>query len=70
MKKIITIDDIVDMLESEVILLESHPKSEGFSSLVDEIVAVSNKYRSEALSEEKLKKVIQKTFIEMKDRYP
>lgn len=71
------INDAVEMLEDELIILEPNPKSEGFDRLIGELVLLFDRYgpdpslrESYQLSEEELKKLIQKIFIEMKERYP
>jgi len=76
-KKHRAINDAGERLEAELILLEPNPKCEGFDDLIDKLVSLFNKYcqdpslrESHEFSEEELKKLIQKIFIEMKERYP
>ncbi len=71
-----SINDPVERLQSEFILLEPNPKFKGFDALIDEIVMLFDRHGPEPslrknyeFSEEKLKKLIQKIFIKMKDRY-
>ena len=65
------IENAVEMFEDELILLEPNIKSEGFDVLIDEVILLFNRfYADTSFSEEELKKLIQKIFIEMKDRYP
>ncbi len=75
-KKHQAINDAGERLETELILLEPNEKCEGFDNLIDELVSLFNRYcpdpslrESHEFSEEELKKLIQKIFIEMKDRY-
>ena len=76
-KKYRAINEIGKRLEAEVILLEPNPKSDGFVELIDELVLLCRRYcpdsnlrESHEFSEEDLRKLIQKMFITMKDRYP
>jgi len=76
-KKHRAINDAAERLEAELILLEPNPKCEGFDDLIDELVSLFDRYcpdpnlrESHEFSEEELKKLIQKIFIKMKDRYP
>jgi hypothetical protein len=76
-KKHRIINNAGEMLEAGLILLEPNPKSEGFDELIDDLVSLFYIFcpdpsirESHELSEEELKKVIQKIFIEMKNRYP
>jgi len=65
------------MLQVELTLLEPNPKREGFDNLIDELVSLFDRFcpdlslrESHEFGEEKLKKLIQKIFIQIKDRYP
>lgn len=76
-KKYRAIADAGERLQAELILLEPNPKSEGFDDLISEIVLLFDRFcpdpslrESNEFSEEELKKLIQKIFIQMKDRYP
>ena len=76
-KKHRAINNAGEMLEADLILLESNPKCQGFDSLIDELVSLFDRFcpdpnsrESHEFSEEKLKELIQKIFIQMKDRYP
>ena len=76
-KKHRAINNAGEMLEAELILLEPNPKCEGFSQLIDELISLFDRFcpdpslrESHEFSEEELKKLIQKIFIQMKDRYP
>ncbi len=76
-KKHRAINNAVEMLEAELILLEPNPKCKGFDDLIDELVELFDRFcpdpslsESHEFSEEELKKLIQKIFIQMKDRYP
>ena len=71
------INNVGEMLEAELILLEPNPKCEGFDNLIDELVSLFDRFCPDAsiresyeFSEEELKKLIQKIFTQMKDRYP
>ena len=75
-KKHRSVNDAVKRLQVELILLEPNEKFEGFDDLIDELVSLFDRYcpdpslrESHEFSEEELKKLIQKIFIEMKDRY-
>jgi hypothetical protein len=76
-KKHRSVNDAGKLLQGELILLEPNEKCEGFDDLIDELVSLFDRYcpdpslrESHEFSEEELKKLIQKIFIEMKDRYP
>jgi hypothetical protein len=76
-KKHRSINEAGKSLQVELILLEPNEKSEGFDDLIDELVSLFDRYcpdpslrESHEFSEEELKKLIQKIFIQMKDRYP
>ena len=78
-KKHRAINDVGERLEVEVelILLEPNPKCEGFDDLIDELVSLFDRFcpdpslrESHEFIQEELKKLIQKIFIQMKDRYP
>jgi hypothetical protein len=76
-KKHRSVNDAGKRLQVELILLEPNEKCEGFDDLIDELVSLFDRYcpdpslrESHEFSEEELKKLIQKIFIEMKDRYP
>ena len=76
-KKHRAIKDAGEMIEAELILLEPNPKCEGFGDLIDELISLFDRFcpdlslrESHEFSEEELKKLIQKIFIQMKDRYP
>jgi len=76
-KKHRAINNAGERLEAELILLEPNQKCEGFDDLIDELVSLFDRYcpdtslrESHEFSEEELKKLIQKIFIEIKDRYP
>ncbi len=76
-KKHRAINNAGEMLETGLILLEPNPKCEGFDDLIDELVSLFDRFcpdtslrESHEFSEEELKKLIQKIFIQMKDRYP
>ena len=75
-KKHRAINNAGEMLEAGLILLEPNPKCEGFDDLIDELVSLFDRFcpdpslrESHEFSEEELKKLIQKIFIQMKDRY-
>ena len=72
-----SINDTTKFLESRLILLEPNVKSEDICDLISDIISLFDRYcpdpeirESYELSEEELKNVIQKSFIEMKNRYP
>ena len=76
-KKHRAINNAGEMLEAGLILLEPNPKCEGFDDLIDELVSLFDRFcpdpslrESYEFSEEELKKLIQKIFIQMKDLYP
>ena len=76
-KKHRAINDAGKMLAAELILLEPNPKCEGFDDLINELVSLFDRFcpdpslcESHEFSEEELKELIQKIFIQMKDRYP
>jgi len=59
------------------LLLEPNSKCEGFDDLIDELVSLFDRFcpdpslrESDEFSDEELKKLIQKIFIQIKDRYP
>ena len=62
-------------LQGELILLEPNPNSEGFDSLINNLISVFDEYCAKAgdegeLSEFEVKNIIQRIFEEMKDRFP
>nr|YP_010134041.1 hypothetical protein KYU77_pgp066 [Tryblionella apiculata]QWM93530.1 hypothetical protein [Tryblionella apiculata] len=64
-------------LQANLILLEPNERSVGFDDLIDELVSLFDLYcpdpslrESHELSEEELRDLVQKIFIEMKERYP
>lgn len=68
------INDAVESLEDNLILLEPDGKSEGFSLLIGDLIMYFDLYcpdpslrESHELSEEELRDVFQKIFIEMKE---
>jgi len=70
------VNDAVERLKVELILLIHNEECEGFDDLIDELVSLFDRYyldpslrQSHKSSEEILKKLIQKIFTEMKDRY-
>jgi len=76
-KKYQAINDAGESLEANLILLEPAPKSKGFGLLIGDLIMLFDKYcpdpslrESHELSEEELKKLIQKILIEMKEHYP
>jgi len=76
-KKHRAINNAGEMLEAELILLEPNPKCKGFDDLIDELISLFDRFcpdpslrESHEFSEEELKKLIQKIFIQMKDQYP
>jgi len=76
-KKHRAINNAGKMLQVELTLLEPNPKREGFDNLIDELVSLFDRFcpdlslrESHEFGEEKLKKLIQKIFIQIKDRYP
>ena len=76
-KKHRAINNAGQMLEAGLILLEPNPKCEGFDDLIDELVSLFDRFcsdpslrESHEFSEEELKKLIRKIFIQMKDCYP
>jgi len=76
-KKHQAIEDAVERLESDLILLEPNEKSKGFGRLIGDLIMLFDRYcpdpslrESHELSEEELRDLVQKIFIEMKDRYP
>ena len=75
-KKHRSVNDAAKRLQAELILLEPNDKSEGFDDLTNEIIMLFDRYCPDPylredyeFSEEELKNLIQKIFIEMKDRY-
>lgn len=74
-----TIMNAQKMLESEFILLESHPASDGFENFIFDIISLSERYcpdsdlqfrESHEFSEKEIKNIVQEIFIEMKEKYP
>ena len=69
------INNAKKMLSAELILLEPNPKSEGFSTLIDDVISVFNQYCAKVGDEDELsdldvKNIVKEIFKEMKDRFP
>lgn len=66
-----TINDAGKYLQAQLILLQPNEKAEGFDDLIDELVLLFDRYCPDVTirGEEKLRRVIQTIFVEMKDRY-
>ena len=71
------IDDVVNSLQANLIIFEPDSRSDEFALLIGDIIMLFDRYspdpispESDDLSEEELKDVIQKIFIELKERYP
>jgi ATP-dependent exoDNAse (exonuclease V) beta subunit len=76
-KKHRAINDVVESLEAKLILLEPNKRCAGFDDLIDELVSLFDRYcpdpslrESHELRQEELRNLVQKIFIEMKERYP
>lgn len=76
-KKYQAINDAGKRLEAKLIILEPDTKSKGFSLLIVDLIMLFDRYcpdlslrESHELSEEELRYLVQKIFIEMKERYP
>ena len=76
-KKYQAINEAGESLEANLILLEPDGKSKGFGLLIGDLIMVFDLYcpdpslrESHELSEEELRDVVQKIFIEMKEGYP
>lgn len=76
-KKYQAINDAGESLEANLILLEPDGKSKGFGLLIGDLIMLFDRYcpdpslrESHELSEEELRDLVQKIFIEMKERYP
>ena len=76
-KKYQAIHDAGESLEANLILLEPDGKSKGFGLLIGDLIMLFDRYcpdpslrESHELSEEELRDLVQKIFIEMKERYP
>ena len=76
-KKHRAINDAGESLEANLILLEPNKRCAGFDDLIDELVSLFDRYcpdsslrESHELSEEELRDLVQKIFIEMKEGYP
>lgn len=76
-KKYQAIHDAGESLEANLILLEPDGKSKGFGLLIGDLIMLFDRYcpdpslrESHELSEEELRDLVQKIFIEMKEGYP
>jgi len=76
-KKYQAINDAEESLEANLILLEPDGKSKGFGLLIGDLIMLFDRYcpdpslrESHELSEEELRDLVQKIFIEMKECYP
>ena len=76
-KRYQAINEAGESLEANLILLEPDGKSKGFGLLIGNLIMVFDLYcpdsslrESHELSEEELRNVVQKIFIEMKEGYP
>jgi hypothetical protein len=76
-KKYQAIHEARESLEANLILLEPDPKSKGFGILIGDLIMLFDLYcpdpslrESHELSEEELRDVVQKIFIEMKEPSP
>ena len=76
-KKHRAISEAGESLEANLILLEPNERCAGFDDLIDELVSLFDLYcpdpslrESHELSEEELRDLIQKIFIEMIEGYP
>ena len=75
-KKHRAINDAVERLEADLILFEPDDRSEDFDDLISERIMLFDRYCPDPsiredyeFSEEQLKDLVQKIFIEMKNRY-
>ena len=76
-KKYQAINEAGESLEANLILLKPDGKSKGFVLLIENLIMLSDIYcsdpslhESQELSEEELRYLVQKIFIEMKEGYP
>jgi hypothetical protein len=76
-KKYQAINKAGESLEANLILLEPDAKSKGFGLLIGDLIMLFDRYcpdpslrESHELSEEGLRDLVQKIFIEMKEGYP
>ena len=75
-KKYQAINEAGESLEANLILLEPDGKSKGFGLLIGDLIMLFDIYcsdpslrESHELSEDELRDLVQKIFIEMKERY-
>lgn len=75
-KKYQVINEAGESLEAKIILLEPNGKSKGFGLLIGDLIMLFDRYcpdpslrESHELSEEELRDLVQKIFIEMKEGY-
>ena len=76
-KKYQAINEAGESLDANLILLEPDGKFKGFDQLIDDLIMLFDLYcpdpslhESNELSEEELRDLVQKIFIEMKEGYP
>jgi len=78
-KRFNNIDDAEYYLKTNLILFEPNPKSEGFLTLLNDILSFDHCYcptadpdfcEDDRFPEKEFKKMVKDIFIEMKERYP
>ena len=62
------INDLVEMFDGKLILLEPNKKSEGFTTLIDDMIILFD--NPDDLSDEGLRQIFSKIYIKMKTYYP